>query len=177
MTYRLIRSTRRTVAIQIKADGEVVVRAPARMSSAAIEQFVSARRDWIEKHLPKQRDTLPQFTEEELQVLRQQAKMVIPDRVAHYASQIGVTYGSVTIRSQRTRWGSCSSNENLSFNCLLMLAPASVQDYVVVHELCHRKQMNHASGFWEEVARILPDYQERRHWLKENGYRLIGRLG
>ena len=96
--------------------------------------------------------------------------------MAYYAPAVGVTYDRITIRSQRTRWGSCSSRGNLNFNCLLMLAPEKVVDYVVVHELCHRKEMNHSPRFWAEVERILPDYRQSKRWLKENGQSLMGQL-
>ena len=82
---------------------------------------------------------------------------------------MGVKYGRITVRRQKTRWGSCSSKGNLNFNCLLMLCPDFVVDYVVVHELCHLKQMNHSERFWAEVERVLPQYKEARKWLKENG--------
>ena len=177
ISYRLIRSARKTIAIQIEPNGEVTVRAPRRMSQAAIEQFVAGKSSWIEKHRPKQSEVLPKFTDEEIRALARQAKAVIPERVAHYADLVGVTYGSITIRSQRTRWGSCSGKGNLNFNCLLMLAPAGVVDYVVVHELCHRKEMNHSARFWAQVEGILPDYRQSRLWLKEHGRMLIGRLG
>jgi predicted metal-dependent hydrolase len=109
--------------------------------------------------------------------LAQQAKAHLPKRVAYFAARIGVTYGRITIRNQTSRWGSCSDQGNLNFNCLLMLAPASVQDYVVVHELCHRKEMNHSARFWAEVEKIVPDYKVQRAWLKENGGALIARMG
>ena len=89
---------------------------------------------------------------------------------------MGVTYGRSTIRSQHTRWGSCSARGNLNFNCLLALTPPEVLDYVVVHELCHRKELNHSPAFWAEAERVLPDYKNRRNWLKENGTALIARL-
>ena len=176
ITYRLVRSSRKTIAIQIKPDGEIIVRAPRQMSMAAIERFVFGKRDWIEKHLPDRRSALPKFTDAEIRALAQQALEVIPERVACYAPLVGVTYGNITIRSQRTRWGSCSSKGNLNFNCLLMLTPGDVIDYVVVHELCHRKEMNHSPKFWAEVERILPNYKKSKRWLKENGQVLIGRL-
>lgn len=175
--YRLVRGDRKTIAIQIQPNGVVVVRAPRRMSATAIDRFVVSKRDWIEKHLPKSGELLPRFTEEELHALAQQALRVIPERTAYFAPLVGVTYGNITIRNQRTRWGSCSSAGNLNFNCLLMLMPDAVLDYVVVHELCHRKEMNHSPRFWAEVEKILPDYRESRCWLKENGQALIGRLG
>ena len=98
---------------------------------------------------------------------------MIPERVEYFAKVIGVTYGKITVRNQKTRWGSCSSKGNLNFNCLLMLAPPEVLDYVVVHELCHRKQMNHSKAFWLEVEKVLLNYKEVRKWLKEEGSQMI----
>lgn len=109
----------------------------------------------------------------EMALLTKRAKQVFPDKVAYYAQQIGVTYGRVTIRHQKTRWGSCSSLGNLNFNCLLLYAPDAVQNYVVVHELCHRKEMNHSKRFWQEVEKIMPDYKIHRKWLKENGRKIM----
>ncbi|MBQ6684544.1 MAG: M48 family metallopeptidase, partial [Firmicutes bacterium] len=90
-------------------------------------------------------------------------------RVAHYAPLVGVDYGRITIRNQKTRWGSCSSQGNLNFNCLLMLFPDEVIDSVVVHELCHRKHMNHSAKFYKEVERVFPEYRKWHQWLNENG--------
>ena len=95
----------------------------------------------------------------------------------HFAKVVGVTYGHITIRNQRTRWGSCSSKGNLNFNCLLMLAPQEVIDYVVVHELCHRKEMNHSKAFWAEVERVLPEYKKAVEWLKKEGPSIMRRMG
>ena len=106
--------------------------------------------------------------------LRERAKSVLAQRTADFARQVGVTYGRITVRDQKTRWGSCSQTGNLNFNFRLILAPPEVLDYVVVHELCHRRQMNHFAQFWQEVARVLPDYRERKAWLTENGWRLMG---
>ena len=106
-------------------------------------------------------------------MLADKALEVIPTRVEYFANIMGVTYGNITIRNQKTRWGSCSSKGNLNFNCLLMLAPSEILDYVVVHELCHRKQMNHSKAFWLEVEKVLPDYKESIEWLKEEGCQLM----
>lgn len=176
LQYQLIRSDRKTIAIQVRPDGTVIVRAPRRMPAAAIQQFVADKRGWIESHLPRQVQIQQKFTPAQLRELAAQAKGVLPERVAYYAGILGVTYGTITIRSQHTRWGSCSSKGNLNFNCLLMLTPDSVVDYVVVHELCHRKEMNHSARFWALVEKILPDYRESKGWLKENGKALIARL-
>jgi len=175
---QIIRTDRKTIAIQIQPDGEVVVRCPRRMSESAVMAFVRSKQGWIDKQLEKQSAVprMPGFTRQELQSLAQQAKAYLPGRVEHFAQQLKVTYGRITIRTQRSRWGSCSSKGNLNFNCLLMLVPPEVADYIVVHELCHRKQMNHSPRFWAEVAGILPDYKLRQRWLKEQGPALIRRL-
>jgi len=175
--YRLVRSDRKTVAIQLMPEGEVVVRCPRRMPLGAVERFVTEKRSWIEKHLAMQLPKAPPLTKGDLQKLTEQAKTLLPDRVAHYARLVGVTYGRITVRSQKSRWGSCSAKGNLSFNCLLMLVPEQVADYVVVHELCHRKEMNHSARFWGAVASVMPDYRVSRQWLKEQGVALIARLG
>jgi hypothetical protein len=181
-TIEIRRSRRKTMSIEVTADGKVIVRAPMRMSRAVIDGFVAEKAGWIEKSLRKMelrrenhgaQERLPQ---EELERLAEQAADVLAEKVRYYAQQIGVTYGRITIRNQKTRWGSCSAKGNLNFNCLLMLAPEDVQDYVVVHELCHRKQMNHSRQFWSEVERILPDYNRHRQWLKDHGGALIARL-
>ncbi len=177
-SYQIIRSTRKTIAIQITPEGRVLVRCPSRMRADQVHQFVRSKSDWITGHLSKlqAKPQLPTFTPEQLHSLAAEALNVIPGRVAYFAPKVGVSYGRITIRSQRTRWGSCSSQGNLNFNCLLMLAPAEVVDYVVVHELCHRKEMNHSSRFWNEVEKILPDYAVQRKWLKDHGSSLISRL-
>lgn len=179
MTYRVIRSERKTVSLEISRDGEVLVRAPRRMPTSQIERFVQDKQAWLEKHLQKQtaRPLLPLLTQAEVQTLAELARQELPTLVAYYAEQLGVSYGRVTVRAQHTRWGSCSSKGNLNFNCLLMLTPPSVREYIVVHELCHLKEMNHSARFWEQVARIMPSYKTPEAWLKENGPSLIRRLG
>ena len=177
IAYTLIRSDRKTVGMQIK-DGKVIVRAPRRLSKAAIDAFVSEHEDWARKHLAKsvEAQNVPKLTDAELHALADRALQVIPARVAHYASLLGVSYGRITIRAQKTKWGSCSSKGNLNFNCLLMLAPPEVLDSVVVHELCHRKHMNHSAEFYAEIARVMPDYKIRHAWLKQNGNALMNRV-
>lgn len=178
LSYRVIRSDRKTVAIQITPEGEVLVRCNRRTKEGDIRSFVMSKESWIRKHL-SQKNRIPQapkLTRTQLQSLAQEALQAIPQRVAYFAPLVGVSYGMITIRNQRTRWGSCSSKGNLNFNCLLMLAPPEVADYVVVHELCHRKEMNHSAAFWALVEKVLPDYRVRRQWLKANGSALIARL-
>lgn len=181
MKVTVIRSNRKTVAIQVNSNLSVTVRAPRSASEKDIEEILKKKEAWISKHIEKIKETKERFeaepteklTREKVIALAEEALKVIPERVEYFAKVIGVTYGKITVRNQKTRWGSCSSKGNLNFNCLLMLAPPEVLDYVVVHELCHRKQMNHSKAFWLEVEKVLPNYKEVRKWLKEEGSQMI----
>lgn len=181
MKVTVIRSNRKTVAIQVNSDLSVTVRAPRSVSEKDIEEILKKKEAWISKHIEKIKETkerveaepTEKLTREKVIALAEEALKVIPERVEYFAKVIGVTYGKITVRNQKTRWGSCSSKGNLNFNCLLMLAPPEVLDYVVVHELCHRKQMNHSKAFLLEVEKVLPDYKEARKWLKEDGSQII----
>ena len=181
MDYTIIRSNRKTVAAQITAEG-VVIRAPQRCTDKEIAAFVEKNRDKIERYLERanaRRESLPDappLTMEEIQKLADEALSVIPQRVKYYAPLVGVTYGRITIRNQKSRWGSCSAKGNLNFNCLLMLAPKEVIDSVVVHELCHRKAMDHSPQFYAEVRRVFPDYDKWNGWLKEHGPAIMKRM-
>lgn len=180
----IIRSERRSISLQIDENLKIRVRAPRRMTDADIQRFLEEKSPWIEKHMQKMKERQEMsaaepeelLTVEELRELAERAVEYIPEKTAYYASLIGVNYGRITIRNQRTRWGSCSSRGNLNFNCLLMLTPPEIIDYVIVHELCHRREMNHSPLFWREVEKVLPDYKRRRKWLKDNGERIMRRM-
>lgn len=176
--YTLVKSNRKTIAIHITPAGEVEVRCPRRCSKREVDAFVVSKQEWIFTHLQAiaQRPRLPQLSDGELKALAQQAAAILPERVKGFAAQMGVDYGRITIRSQKTRWGSCSAQGNLNFNCLLMLMPPEVQDYVVIHELCHRMHLNHSPEFWAAVQRYCPDFRIHKKWLKENGGALIARI-
>ena len=176
----LIKSNRRTVSIIVKPGGEIILRAPKRMPNPMILSFVNEKESWIVKTYLKQSQIrqAPAKEEKSHQTLalekryRDAAKDYIPKRVEYYHQFTGGRYTKITIRDQKTRWGSCSSNGTLSFSFRLMMAPPRVLDYVVVHELCHLTHMNHSKEFWNMVQTILPDYKEHRKWLKENGHTL-----
>ena len=174
IAYRLIRSDRKTLAMEWRG-GELIVRAPRFASKQRIEAFVAANRERIEawQRKEQQHDAAlsewPPLSDEDVKELYRQAKIAIPQRAAYYAPLIGVQYGRITVRMQKTRWGSCSAAGNLNFNALLMLAPPEVLDSVVVHELCHRREMNHSKRFYAEVQRVFPAYRKWNRWLKENG--------
>lgn len=177
------KSRRRTLAISVREDGGILVKAPYALGRREIYAFLEDKRDWIEDRMARMEEIRREaaaeglLSREELEDLADMALRVIPERAAYYAGRLGVSYGRITIRNQRSRWGSCSARGNLNFNCLLMLAPREVTDYVVVHELCHRLEMNHSRRFWELVESILPDYRERRRWLRDNGEVLMRRMG
>ncbi|MCR5823195.1 MAG: M48 family metallopeptidase [Lachnospiraceae bacterium] len=177
---RIIRSKRRTIVIQITKEGKIVARVPRFMPEREIKRYAEKHGEWIEKNLAKiladKENAKPAFSDEEVRELIKRARLVIPEKVVYFAELMGVSWGKISIRRQSTVWGSCSMNGNLSFNCLLVLMPESVLDYVVVHELAHRLQMNHSSRFWAEVEKIIPDYKARRKWLKDEGGQYLDRL-
>ncbi len=180
----IIKSKRRTVAVEIKPDLRVIVRAPLHMKQSEIQRFIVEKTPWIEGHLEIMRKRMEKaqtacgepISGEEVRALGQKALRVIVPIVERYARIIGVTYGRITVRNQVSRWGSCSSKGNLNFNCLLMLCPDEVTEYVIIHELCHRRHMNHSAEFWKTVEAYCPDYERHKRWLKDNGGALIERM-
>lgn len=176
--YEVIRSNRRTLSLEITRDGNVIVRCPHRTSRQAIARFLSEKEPWLHARL-KQLENLPKYsplTEEELAALKENAKQRFPKKVEAIAQYLQISYGRVTVRTQKSRWGSCSREGNISLNCLLLLAPEAVLTYVIVHELCHRKYMDHSSAFWAAVEEVFPDYRVHRKWLKDQGHALIARI-
>ena len=179
---RILRMRRKTIALRVLPDGGLELRIPSAMRQEDALRFLAEKREWIEKQRARisrcaaERASVVRLSAEELRVLGEQAVAAIPPRVAYYAPLVGVGYGRITIRCQRTRWGSCSSKGNLNFNCLLMLTPPEVLDSVVVHELCHRKEMNHSDRFYAEVLRVFPEYHRWDRWLREHGPALMARL-
>ena len=177
----IIRTDRKTLSIQLK-HGQIIARAPLRMKDKEIYSFIESKKSWVEKNLAKiderhkALDEVQPFTEKEIKALAEKAKVIIPERVRYYAPKVGVTYNRITIRCQRTRWGSCSSKGNLNFNYLLALFPLEVIDSVVVHELCHRKHMNHSPQFYTEIEKVFPEYKKWHKWLSDNGGVYMGRL-
>ena len=175
--YELKRSKRKTISVEISRDARIIVRAPLRMSIRDIEAFLNSKQGWIEKHLSSLKQKLVEMpailTDDERKDLVKQAKIDIPRRVYFYATLMGVEYGKIAIRTQKTRFGSCSSKKNLNFNLVIMLMPDEIRDYVIVHELAHLKEMNHSPCFWSEVEKIIPDYKQKRKWLQDNGIKYL----
>lgn len=174
--YRIVRSGRKTMQLSIDAFGRLTVRVPRTTTDAAIAQFLSNHADWIKKHMPPPDQRIVPLTQGEVYALADRAVKEIPPKVRQFAAEMGVSYGQITIRNQRTRWGSCSGRKNLNFNCLLLLVPEPVMDYVIVHELCHLIHLDHSKAFWATVEKFMPDYKTRRAWLDEHGGAIIARL-
>ena len=172
----IIRSKRRSMAIQIRTDGSVVVRVPMHASDRAIKRFASAHARWIadnrgqmferRKKLADNPYDIPAW--ESLSAADKKiAKQKIMEHVDYYARRMEIDYGSISMRNQKSRWGSCSSKGNLNFNYRLAYLPEELLDYVVVHELAHRRHMDHSAAFWEEVETYYPAYKKCRQMLND----------
>lgn len=181
LPYNIIKSRRKTYSICIDEEGNITFRAPLRAGSKDIMKIAEEKKHWIiTRYLQilAKKNSRPHtdLTDVQRSALEKRyieaARSYIPKRVAYYSAITGGTYNRVTIRSQKTRWGSCSSKGTLSFNWRLMLAPPVILDYVVVHELCHLKHMNHSADFWKAVEAVFPDFRNARKWLKEHGNEL-----
>lgn len=177
-------SDRKTISIQIKEDASIHVRAPYYVRSRQVEAFIEEKKDWIYSHYMQIKKKQAAETPPSLSpLLMQQADMLktrflsaahtyFPKRCAELVLLTGGSYKKITIRNQKTRWGSCSQTGTLSFNYRLMMAPPEIIDYVIVHELCHLTYMDHSKAFWDKVGSHMPDYARRKNWLKEHGSKL-----
>ena len=152
---------------------ELVVR--PRASDREIDDALSFHRAWLSRRLEEAGE--PRLGLERLRITEEQGRREALARVSliaqSEATALGVTYARLTVRDQRSRWGSCSSRGALSFNWRLVLAPHDVLDYVVVHEVCHLVEHHHGAAFWELVARRRPGYAESKQWLDEHGWELL----
>ena len=168
MNYEIIRSKRRTVSLQVKLDGRIVVRAPLHTSEKAINDFVIKHADWIKKKqdLLKAVQDTEDFDENEVKELKARLKEIITPILEHYSEKMGVSYDKFSINSAKSRFGSCSSKKTLNFSYRLMLYPYEAIEYVCVHELAHLREMNHSKKFWAIVEAYLPDYKARKKLLK-----------
>ena len=169
MDYTLLRSRRRTLAIEVQRDGTVLVRAPLHTSQATIDEFLTRRSEWIAQAQQRQRqrcEAYPPLSPAEIARLRQKARDILPDKVAYWAKVMGVAPTGLKITSAEKRFGSCSGKNSLCFSLYLMRYPEEAIDAVVVHELAHIRHKNHSPAFYAEVERYLPDYRRRAQLLK-----------
>lgn len=167
--YTIIRSSRRTLALEISDDLKLVIRAPNRCSMAYIESFVNKHTDWIDSHMEKQRHRMESrktLTEEEQNDLLMKAKEVIPPLVDRYAKMMGLCPSGVKITHAQKRFGSCSARNSLCFSLKLMQYPQEAIEYVVVHELSHIVHKNHGKEFYTLIESVLPEYKKMEALLK-----------
>ena len=170
--YELIRSRRKTLALEITPDGRVLVRAPLRCARERIDAFVTAHAAWIEKHRALQRERAarrpPVPTAAEIEALKARARAELPEKIAYWSGQMGVAPTGFKVTTARKRYGSCSAKNSLCFSCFLMNCPEEAVELVVVHELCHIREKNHGPGFYALLEQYLPDWRERKKLLSMN---------
>ena len=170
MDYKIIRSGRKTLSIEITRELELVVRAPNRASREAIEKFVVKNEKWIDEHMKRAKaraEAHPEPSEEERERYIKMAKAYLPERVAYFAELMGVKPMGITVTGAQTRFGSCSGKNRLSFSWRIMAYPPELVDYVIVHELAHIKHHDHSAAFYAFIATVMPDHEKRRKKLKE----------
>lgn len=165
MDYTIIRSRRKTAALEITRDCRVLTRVPLGMTDSRVEEFVARHEEWLLRHLQAQRQRQsaapPPPTAEEIAVLKARARAVLPEKVAYWSGRMGLVPTGVKITAARTRYGSCSAKNGLCFSCFLMRSPEEAVDAVVVHELAHIRHKNHGPAFYALVESVLPDYRDR----------------
>lgn len=170
VNYALVRSDRKTLAVEVTRDGQVVVRAPLRLSQKRIDAFLAEHQAWIDEHLEiqkKRRENHPEPSEEQMKEYIRMAREVLPGKVQYYSRIMGLLPTGVTITGARKRFGSCSGENRICFSWRLMMYPEEAIDYVVVHELAHIRHKNHSKAFYACVEEVMPDWKERRNLLKE----------
>lgn len=160
----------RSIRIFVRHDGTVHVTAPRRVSQRAIDAFVQRKNDWIVSVQTKF-SAMPRLaaglgSREEYQEKRDEALSLVAERVAYFNVFYGFQVGRLSVRNQRTRWGSCNRSGDLCFNYRIVFLPRELQDYLIVHELCHIGQFNHSPKFWELVAKTVPGYTVARRTLR-----------
>ena len=155
--------------MEVDASGIVLVRVPHFTQKWRIEAFVQERRDWIERAISRQarrQEKLPQIREEDKPLYVKRAKAILPGKIQQYARRMGVCPTGLTVTSAKTRFGSCSGKDRLSFSWRLMAYPEAAIDYVVVHELAHIRYKDHSRAFYRFIESVLPDYRDRIRLLK-----------
>lgn len=164
----MIRSRRKSLALELTREGQLLVRAPMDLSKSRIDAFVTAHENWITRHLEKlaQQPAIPTPTPEETAALMARARAVLPERVAYWSQRLDLHPTGVKITTAKKRYGSCNSHGGLCFSCYLMRCPEKAIDLVVVHELCHLREMNHGPAFYALLERALPDWRSRKALLR-----------
>lgn len=166
--YEILRSARRTISLEVRPDGRVLIRAPRAMPKKEIDAFAAKHADWLEgaKKRVEERSAFHDMTDRRRDELTAAARDYLPKRTAHWAEIMGVSPAGVRITDAKTRFGSCSPKNRICYSFRLMAYPPEAVDYVIVHELAHILQKNHSPRFYAEVQKILPDWRERKKLLE-----------
>lgn len=170
LTYNLVRSKRKTLAIHIKPDGTLEVRAPLTLPQQRIDAFVKEKQGWIEQasaRVMQRNANRIAYTPEEIAAYKKEARNTLKSRLDEISEMTGLAYSGFRLSSARTNWGSCSGKNSINLSWRLMLLQPGLRDYVILHELCHTKEHNHSQRFWALVGSFMPDYKERRKILKK----------
>ena len=169
MEYEILRSRRKTLALEITPEAKLIVRAPLKMSRKVIEEFVAQHEAWVQQRLPRQIQRMErrQISPEEKARLQQRAKEFLPGRVAFFSARMGLVPTGIKITSAEHRFGSCNGKNSVCFSWWLMQYPESAIDYVVVPELAHIRYKNHGKEFYAFIETYLPDFKERIALLKK----------
>jgi predicted metal-dependent hydrolase len=168
----IIRSNSKSkkISIRVQEGGNIIVVKPTRVSVRYIESLVESKKSWIAEQVEKMnsrpKKLLAHYSKKDYEKYKEEAYNLVDAKIAHFNKFYKYDISSVTIRNQSTRWGSCSRRKNLNFNYKIVLLPSELQDYIIVHELCHLAQMNHGKNFWDLVALQIPDYKHRIKLLK-----------
>lgn len=173
-SYTIKRSNRaKHLSISVHTDARVVVTVPKGVSDHFVTDFISEKKSWIDTKVEHFKKTAPDTSltcpAPPFSKYKEIARRIITERTKYFNSILGYSYNRIAIRNQKTRWGSCSSQRNLNFNYRLIFLPELLRDYVIVHELCHLKEMNHSRRFWKLVEAVIPDYRVYEKQLKQYG--------
>lgn len=172
--YTLRKSLRaRRLRISVSPGGALAVSAPLWVSGRFIKRFLVEHAEWIRSAVDRfqriSRHPMARGGKREYAAYKEAARALATERLEHFNQTYGFRYGAITIRNQKTRWGSCSRSGNLSFNYRIALLPPELADYVIVHELCHLGAFDHSPRFWSLLARTMPDFALRRRTLRRLG--------
>jgi hypothetical protein len=172
--YRIRVSPRaKHLRLTISNQGSVVITIPRGFSLSKAWDFVAEKESWIQKKLRQVRSQKPKYAYpsgiQAYKKYHKAAETLVRHRIIQYNNFYRFKYRSISIRNQKTRWGSCSNRGNLQFNYQIMFLPIHLADYLIVHELCHLSAMNHSLNFWQLVEKTIPDYKLRRKELRTLG--------
>ena len=164
---KVVRSKTNYIRIKVQPCGRVTATIPNYATLISLKALINKNRKSIQKNI----DALPEFisySEDQIKEIRKKAKEYLPARVEYLAKQHGFRYSKLSFRNQKTRWGSCSSDNNISLNIALILMRPELIDYVILHELTHTIEKNHSQAFWSKLGEYCPDYKKLRKELNSH---------